>query len=172
MLSCCGSLAGEWTALLRAFRCGENVAEAAATFVTSAVPEEGEIHPLRAEFRAPDRGHWVEFTTPGRVVVLITCESARELCLTVDFGRDSVRLASEMLAVVALMCPEQLVLIEDKVWIEAGRMLAILMLQEVGDGLAAAVLWDRAVERSGEMAPQPETTANRPPNQRKVSDVE
>lgn len=75
--------------------------------IEASVPEEGEIDPRRATARAIGRGRapddfigadGYEITTPGGVGITVRANTRGALETTVNFGRDSGHLASEMLA--------------------------------------------------------------------------
>ncbi|MFQ5594233.1 MAG: hypothetical protein ACE5HA_08795, partial [Anaerolineae bacterium] len=94
----CGSLLAEeglWVELVAQLGwChGDAVADVAEAIVRSATPIEGSPNPQRAEFSVRGDGGQVEFVTPAAVEVCVSTTH-----LVVEFGRESLFLASQILA--------------------------------------------------------------------------
>lgn len=85
-----GSLAGDyhhWLDIISVLGEGNGLEEKGDALLVAAVPEEGDIHPQRAEILDVGRGS-IQFKTPGGVTVSLV-QWPNEVELLVGFGRDS-----------------------------------------------------------------------------------
>lgn len=115
MLEHCGSLAVPsylWADLLqRLAHHGDRRADIAEAIVKCATPVEGDIHPERAYYRAMSGEAGVQFRTPGWVEVYLAPVRGEEqeqeqtpIEVQVHFNRDSIYLATMMLAAATRWC--------------------------------------------------------------------